>query len=98
MVFKNVSVIKGNWKIYKKQKLRQKDIYTYIYICYTKGFLDDSVVKNLRANAGDVGSTPRLRRSPAKGNGNGRAWRVTIYGVVIESDMTQRLNNNNKPI
>ena len=30
MVFKNISVRKGNWKIYKKQKLRQRDIYIYI--------------------------------------------------------------------
>ena len=28
------------------------------------------VVKNLPANAGDVGSIPRLERSPGEGNGN----------------------------
>ena len=38
-----------------------------------QGFPDGSVVKNLPANAGDpgdVGSIPRLGRSPRRGNGN----------------------------
>ena len=35
-----------------------------------KGFPGGSVVKNLPANAGDVGSIPGSRRSPAEGNGN----------------------------
>ena len=34
------------------------------------GFPGDSVVKNPPANAGDLGSTPGLGRSPGKGNGN----------------------------
>ena len=34
------------------------------------GFPGDSVVENLPANAGDVGSIPGLGRSPAEGNGN----------------------------
>ena len=34
------------------------------------GFPGGSVVKNPPANAGDVGSTPRSRRSPGIGNGN----------------------------
>ena len=33
------------------------------------GFPDYSVVKNLPANTGDVGSIPGLGRSPGKGNG-----------------------------
>ena len=36
----------------------------------TRGFLGGSVVKNLLANAGDVGSIPGLGRSPREGNGN----------------------------
>ena len=38
-----------------------------------QGVRDGSVVKNLPANAGDpgdVGSIPRLGRSPRRGNGN----------------------------
>ena len=35
----------------------------------TKGFPSGSVVKNLPANAGDVGSIPGLERSPGEGNG-----------------------------
>ena len=34
------------------------------------GFPGDSVVKNLPANVGDVGLTPRLGRSPGVGNNN----------------------------
>ena len=34
------------------------------------GFPLGSVVKNLSANAVDVGSIPRLGRSPGEGNGN----------------------------
>ena len=36
----------------------------------TRGFLGGSVVKNVLANAGDVGSIPGLGRSPREGNGN----------------------------
>ena len=35
-----------------------------------RGFSGGSVVKNLPANAGDVGSTPLLERSPGGGNNN----------------------------
>ena len=35
-----------------------------------QGFPGDSVVKSLPANAGDMGSTPGLGRSPEGGNGN----------------------------
>ena len=34
------------------------------------GFLGGSVVKNLLANAGDVGSIPGSERSPGEGNDN----------------------------
>jgi len=34
------------------------------------GFSGDSVVKNLPANAGDVGLIPGSRKSPGEGNGN----------------------------
>ena len=43
-------------------------------ICKTVGILRDfpgsPVVKNLSANAGDVGSIPGLGRSPVEGNSN----------------------------
>ena len=42
-------------------------IYTLLYI---KCFPDGSVVKNLPANAGDMGLVPRLGRSPGRGTGN----------------------------
>ena len=44
---------------------------TLINIQYINmGFPGGSVIKNLPANAGDVGSIPELGRSPGVGNGN----------------------------
>ena len=52
------------------------------------------MVKNLPANAGDVGLTPGLGKSPGEGNGNplqysclenpmdGEAWWATVHGVA----------------
>ena len=60
----------------------------------SKGFPHGSVVRNLPANAGDLGSIPRLGRSPGGGHGNPLqysclenpmdrgAWRTTIHGVA----------------
>ena len=42
----------------------------YIPFVRCEGFLGGSVVKNLPANAGDVGSIPGLGRLPGVGNGN----------------------------
>ena len=62
------------------------------------GFSGDSVVKNLPANAGDVGSIPGSGKSPGEGNGNPSqysclenamdrgAWWVIVYGVTKELD------------
>jgi len=59
-----------------------------------------SVIKNLPANAGDMGSIPGSRRSPGKrrgyplqypclGNAMDRgAWRATVHAVAKESDKT----------
>ena len=64
------------------------------------GFPDGSVVKNLPANAGDVGSVSASKRSPGGGNGNSLqysclanpvdkgAWRTSVH-VVTESDTTE---------
>ena len=41
-----------------------------IYYFISRGFPGGSVVKNLPANAGDVGSIPGSGRSPGGGNGN----------------------------
>ena len=61
-----------------------------IHIYLTVG----SVVKNMPANAGDVGSVPELGRSPGEGNGrllqysylgnpkDRGAWWATVYGVA----------------
>ena len=69
-----------------------------------RGFSGGSVVKNLPANAGDMGSIPGSGRSPGEGNDNPLqysclgnpmnrgAWWATVHGVA--KSWTQ-LNNNN---
>ena len=64
------------------------------------GFPGGSAVKNLLANAGDVGWIPGSGRSPGEGNDNLRhysclgnpmdrgAWQTTVHGIAKESDMT----------
>ena len=64
------------------------------------GFPGGSMLKNLSANAGDMGSIPGLGRAPGEGNGNplqysflentvdGRAWWATVRGIAKESDTT----------
>ena len=54
----------------------------------------DSDCKEYTRNAGDLGSTPRLGRSPGEGNGNPlqhsclenpmdrEAWQATVHGVA----------------
>ena len=58
------------------------------------GFPGDSLVKNLPANAGDMGWILELGRSPGEGNGNPlqysclgnpvdrEAWWATVHGVA----------------
>ena len=65
------------------------------------GFHGGSVVKNLPASVGDVGSIPGSGRSPGKGNGNllqysclgnptdRGARRATVCRVTKGSDMTE---------
>ena len=61
------------------------------------GFPGGSVVKNLFANAGDMGSIPGSGRPPGEGNGNPllysclenpMRWWATVHGVTKELDMT----------
>ena len=64
------------------------------------------VLKNLPANAGDMGLISASGRSPGEGNGNPLlysclenrgAWWATVHGVTKERDKTLQLNNNSKP-
>ena len=85
-------------------------MYAYIYIPVRKGlgFPGGSVVKNLLAYAGDMGSIPLLGRSPGEGNGNPLqyfclvnprgTWWASAHGVTKESDTTERLKNNSSTI
>ena len=63
------------------------------------GFTSGSVVNNLPANAGDMGSIPGLGRSPGEGNGkllqysclenpmDRGDWQAIVHGVTKESDI-----------
>ena len=59
-----------------------------------RGFPGVSVVKNLLANAGDVGLIPGLGRFPGEGNGNPLQYaclgkpRPTVHAIAKESDKT----------
>ena len=65
------------------------------------GFPGGSVVKNVPANAGDLGLIPGSGKSPGEGNGNPLqysylgnpmdrgAWQVTDHEGHKESDMTE---------
>ena len=65
-----------------------------------------SVIKNLPANAGDVGLIPGLGRSPGERNSNPvqysclenpmykGAWWATVHEVAKDSDLTYQMNNN----
>ena len=50
-----------------------------------QSFPGDSVVKNLLANAGHVGSIPGLGRSPGVGNGN------PLQNSCLENSMAKNL-------
>ena len=70
------------------------------------GFLVDLMVKNLFANAGDMGSIPGSGRSPGEGNGSPLqhsclgnlmdrgAGLATVCGVTKRSNTAKGLNNN----
>ena len=74
-----------------------------------KGLPDSSVGKESACHSGDAGSNPNQGRYSTEGNGNPLqyfclgnpidrgAWQAAVHGVTKESDMTQQLNNNNKP-
>ena len=69
---------------------------TLLHLLYefSKGFPGGLAVKNLPANAGDVGSIPGLGRSPGEGNGNPLQYsclvnpmntgslRATVHGIA----------------
>ena len=68
-----------------------------------RGFSGGPVVKNLPANAEDMGSVLRSRRSPGGGNGNllqysclenstvGGAWQATVHGAAKSQTTTKRV-------
>ena len=71
---------------------------TFNSVIFIMGFPGDSVVKNLPANAGDMGLSPGLGRYPGERNGkplqysclenpmDGGAWWATVHGIIKELD------------
>ena len=67
-----------------------------------EGFPGGSVVKNLPANAGDMGSIPGSGRSPGEGNGyslqssclenpmDRGLWWATVHGVAKRHDLATK--------
>ena len=82
------------------RKLIQLDILISVLLLRWMGFPGGSVVKNLPANAGDVGLIPGLERSSGEGKGSPlqcfclvnqmdrRTWRAIVHGVTRELDTT----------
>ena len=78
--------------------IHDTDLYDHLKLCC--GFPGRLAVKNLLANAGDVGLIPGLGRSPGEGSGNllqpswlknsmGRgAWWAIVHGIAKESNTT----------
>ena len=78
--------------------MKENAIYHYAKTTHIRGFPGGSVVKNLPANAGDMGSNPGLGWSLGEGYGNPLqysclenpmdrgAWWATVHGVS-ESDI-----------
>ena len=68
------------------------DTYTLVMLyIHLTNFPGGSAVKNLPANAGDLGLIPGQRRFPGEGNGNPLqefmnrgGWQTTVHGVTKE--------------
>ena len=87
LLFDHWSLFLWKKRLRKKKKKGQR-------FCYSMGFPGGSEVKVSASNAGDLGSIPRLGRSPGEGNGNplqysclenpmdGGAWWATVHGVA----------------
>ena len=68
------------------------------------------MIKNLPANAGDMGSVPGSGRSPGEGNGNSLqcsclenprdegAWWAAVYGVAQSQTRLKRLSSSSSSI
>ena len=79
----------------------------YVCLCCVTCCSRNSVLKNLPADAGDVGLITEAGRSPVEGNGSPlqysclenpmdrRAWLATVHEVAKKLDMIQGLNTSN---
>ena len=91
-----------------KRPLEHTALVNHLSDFYTEfGCPGGSDSEEFACNPGDSGSVPELESSPGGGNGNSLqhsclenpmdrgAWQATVQGGQKQSDMTQRLNNNN---
>ena len=89
---------------YKELDKPESHTHIYIHTPHLWGFPGGSLVKNPRANAGDMDWIPGSEQSLAGGNGNAfkcsclvnpmdkGAWWATVHRVTEESDTIYRLN------
>ena len=88
------------WLLQTKLRLKEERMAWFICISVVNFSTVGSVVENLPANAGDLGSFPGSGRCPGEGHGNPLhysclenpidrgVWRATVHGVA-ESDKTE---------
>ena len=88
------------WLLQTKLWLKEERMAWFICISVVNFSTVGSVVENLPANAGDLGSFPGSGRCPGEGHGNPLhysclenpidrgVWRATVHGVA-ESDKTE---------
>ena len=101
MWFFNNFFLNDNFTFSEKKKRKKTHIQFLTHSLSCLGFPGGSLVKTLRANAGDKGLIPGSGRSPGEGNDNplqysclenpmdGGAWWATVHVDTKELDTTQ---------
>ena len=101
-----------SWPHLSLKLLRQRELWVHLYLFSSThmGFPDDSVIKYLPSDAGDMSFIPGLGRSPGGGNGNSLqysclenpmdrgVWRATVQGGHKQLDVTEHSTHTPIPL